>query len=144
LIHWCMSELPRWIEHFQRSKVMEIISSKFYWLHETMVNLYRACLGMTNLVWWATEWRRGELVTGVKSTVVVCARIVPRDGEIQKHNGYEIHYGQDECMKKKFKGFPTFLTFENFKKSLFGRHEAVVESALASSSSLLSSSSKPV
>jgi hypothetical protein len=43
--------------------------------------------------------------------------------------------------KKKFKGFPMFFTFENFKKSLFGRHEAVVESALASSSSLSLSSS---
>jgi hypothetical protein len=43
--------------------------------------------------------------------------------------------------KKNFKGFPMFSTFENFKKSLFGRHEAVVESALASSSSLSSSSS---
>jgi hypothetical protein len=41
--------------------------------------------------------------------------------------------------EKKFKGFPMFFTFENFKKSLFGRHEAVVESALASSSSLSSS-----
>jgi hypothetical protein len=43
--------------------------------------------------------------------------------------------------KKKFKGFPMFLTIENFEKSIFGRHEAVVESALASSSSLSSSSS---
>jgi hypothetical protein len=43
--------------------------------------------------------------------------------------------------EKKFKGFPMFYTFENFKKSLFGRHEVVLESALASSSSLLSSSS---
>jgi hypothetical protein len=43
--------------------------------------------------------------------------------------------------KKKFKGFPMFFTFENFKKGLFGRHEAVVESSLASSSSLLPSSS---
>jgi hypothetical protein len=44
-------------------------------------------------------------------------------------------------LKKKFEGFPMFFTFENFKKSLFGRHEAAVESALASSSSLSSSSS---
>jgi hypothetical protein len=43
--------------------------------------------------------------------------------------------------KKKFKGFPMFYTFENFKKGVFGRHEAVVESALASSSSLSLSSS---
>jgi hypothetical protein len=43
--------------------------------------------------------------------------------------------------KKKFKGFAMFFTFENFKKSLFGRHEAVVGSALASSLSLLPSSS---
>jgi hypothetical protein len=43
--------------------------------------------------------------------------------------------------KKKLRGFPMFFTFENFKKGLFGRHEAVVESALASSSSLSSSSS---
>jgi hypothetical protein len=43
--------------------------------------------------------------------------------------------------EKKFKGFPMFFTFENFKKGLFGRHEAVLESALASSSSLLLSSS---
>jgi hypothetical protein len=47
--------------------------------------------------------------------------------------------------EKKFKGFPMFFTFENFKKGLFGRHEAVVESALASSSSLsLSSSLWPI
>jgi hypothetical protein len=43
--------------------------------------------------------------------------------------------------EKKFKGFPMFFTFENFKKCLFKRHEAVVESALASSSSLSLSSS---
>jgi hypothetical protein len=43
--------------------------------------------------------------------------------------------------EKKFQGFPMFFTFENFKKGLFGRHEAVVESALASLSSLSSSSS---
>jgi hypothetical protein len=43
--------------------------------------------------------------------------------------------------EKKFKGFPMFFTLENFKKSLFKRHEAVVESALASSSFLSSSSS---
>jgi hypothetical protein len=43
--------------------------------------------------------------------------------------------------KKNFKGFPMFFTFENFKKGLFGRHEAVVESALALSSSLSLSSS---
>jgi hypothetical protein len=43
--------------------------------------------------------------------------------------------------KKNFKGFAMFFTFENFKKSLFGRHEAVVESSIASSSSLSSSSS---
>jgi hypothetical protein len=43
--------------------------------------------------------------------------------------------------EKKFKGFPMFFTFENFKKSLSGRHEAVMESALASLSSLSSSSS---
>jgi hypothetical protein len=43
--------------------------------------------------------------------------------------------------KKNFKGFPMFFTIENFKKGLFGRHEAVVESSLASSSSLSSSSS---
>jgi hypothetical protein len=41
--------------------------------------------------------------------------------------------------EKKIKGFPMFFTFENFKKSLFGQHEAVVESSLASSSSLSSS-----
>jgi hypothetical protein len=43
--------------------------------------------------------------------------------------------------EKKFNGFPMFLTFEIFEKSLFGRHEAVVESAIASSSSLSLSSS---
>jgi hypothetical protein len=43
--------------------------------------------------------------------------------------------------KKKFKGFPMFFTFENFKKCLSERHEAVGESSLASSSSLSSSSS---
>jgi hypothetical protein len=43
--------------------------------------------------------------------------------------------------EKKFTGFPMGVTFENFKKGLFGRHEAVVESALALSSSLSSSSS---
>jgi hypothetical protein len=46
-----------------------------------------------------------------------------------------------DAPKKIFKGFPMFFTFENFKKSLFGRHEAVVESSLASSSSLSSWSS---
>jgi hypothetical protein len=40
---------------------------------------------------------------------------------------------------KKIQGFPLFFTFENFKMSLFRRHEGVVKSALASSSSLSSS-----
>jgi hypothetical protein len=53
--------------------------------------------------------------------------------------------GKMSTRKKKFKGFPMFSTFENFKKGLFGGHEAVVESSLTSSSSLLSSlSSKPI
>jgi hypothetical protein len=43
--------------------------------------------------------------------------------------------------KKKIQGFTHVFTLENFKKSLFGRHEAVVESSLASSSSLSSWSS---
>jgi hypothetical protein len=43
--------------------------------------------------------------------------------------------------EKKFKGFPMFFTLENFKKGLFGRHETVMESAIALSSSLSSSSS---
>jgi hypothetical protein len=38
--------------------------------------------------------------------------------------------------EKKIQGFLMFFTFENFKKGLFGRHEAVVESALASSPSV--------
>jgi hypothetical protein len=33
--------------------------------------------------------------------------------------------------KKKFKGFPMFFTFENFKKGLFGRHEVVVKSSFS-------------
>jgi hypothetical protein len=43
--------------------------------------------------------------------------------------------------KKKFKGFPMFFTFENFKKGLFERHEAMVEPSLALPSSLSLSSS---
>jgi hypothetical protein len=45
------------------------------------------------------------------------------------------------AQEKKFKGIPLLFTFENFKKGHFGRHEAVVESALASSLSSSSSSS---
>jgi hypothetical protein len=55
------------------------------------------------------------------------------DDEILQWNG--------SVPKKNCEGFPVFFTFENFKKSPFGRHEAVVESSLASSSSLLPSSS---
>jgi hypothetical protein len=51
------------------------------------------------------------------------------------------YHGMGVYLKKNWEGFAMFFTFENFKKSLFGRHEVVVESSLASSSSLLSSSS---
>jgi hypothetical protein len=40
--------------------------------------------------------------------------------------------------KKKIQEFPHVFCIKNFKKGLFERHEAVLESALASSSSLLS------
>jgi hypothetical protein len=51
------------------------------------------------------------------------------------YNGMGVH------LKKNCEGFPMFFIFENFKKSLLERHEAVVESSLASSSSVLPSSS---
>jgi hypothetical protein len=54
---------------------------------------------------------------------------------------YEILQWNGSAPKKNCEGFPMFFTFENFKKSLFGRHEAAVELSLASSSSLLPSSS---
>jgi hypothetical protein len=50
-------------------------------------------------------------------------------------------YNESGKHLKNCEGFPMFFTLGNFKKSLFGRHEAAVESSLASSSSLLSSSS---
>jgi hypothetical protein len=42
--------------------------------------------------------------------------------------------GKMSAEEKKIQGFPLVLTFEKFEKNLFGRHEAVVESTLASSS----------
>jgi hypothetical protein len=42
--------------------------------------------------------------------------------------------------KKNLRGFPHVFYIRKFQKSLFERHEAVVESTLASSSSLSSSS----
>jgi hypothetical protein len=35
-----MSEFPRWLEHIQNSNVMEMASSRFYLLDETMAKLY--------------------------------------------------------------------------------------------------------
>jgi hypothetical protein len=34
-----MSELPSWLEHVQKSKVMEMGSSRFYSLNETVIEL---------------------------------------------------------------------------------------------------------
>jgi hypothetical protein len=60
------------------------------------------------------------------SRVVHFIGTMARESTMDKKNATE----------KKFKGFPMFFTFENFKKGFFGRHEAVAKSGLTSSSSL--------
>jgi hypothetical protein len=47
--HSCESELPRWQEHVQKSKVVEMVSSRFYCLDEIMDKLI-AGLAMEELV----------------------------------------------------------------------------------------------
>jgi hypothetical protein len=37
--HQFMSEFPRWLEHIQKSEVMEMVQSRFYSRNETMVKL---------------------------------------------------------------------------------------------------------
>jgi hypothetical protein len=49
--------------------------------------------------------------------------------------GYEILQWNGSAPKKNCEGFPMFFTFKNFKKSLFERYKAMVESSLTSLSS---------
>jgi hypothetical protein len=45
------------------------------------------------------------------------AEIRSRDFALQRSNGERNYYGQDECMKKKkFKGFPLFITLKISKQ----------------------------
>jgi hypothetical protein len=40
-----------------------------------------------------------------------------KDRALQQCKGYGIYYGQDECTKKKFKGFPLFFILKIFKSA---------------------------
>jgi hypothetical protein len=39
---------------------------------------------------------------------------------LYQYNGWGIYYGQDECRKKKFKGFPMFLHLKILKRAFLG------------------------
>jgi hypothetical protein len=72
-----------------------------------------------------------------KVSVVVFKGSEPSNRALWKCNGHV----KEGAPKKKIQGFPPVFTLENFKNSLCGRHEAVIESPLASLSSSSSSSS---
>jgi hypothetical protein len=107
----CQSFQKDW-NMFKKSKSWRWFQVCFIdWLKETTVISYcRAGHGVTNLEWWATDWRKRELVSGVKSNSSSAHLGWAKGwehfkGTVTRESITERRWHQ----KKKFKGFPMFL-----------------------------------